>query len=81
MFALSAISSLVCAAFLLRAHFRTRSHLLLWSGLCFLAFFIDNILLLGAAGTPLEAPPIASEVPALVGAAVLVFGLIWETRA
>jgi hypothetical protein len=66
---------------LLRGYLRTKVRLLLWSGLCFLAFFVDNILLLGASPTPVETHPVLSEIPALVGTAVLVFGLIWETRA
>lgn len=79
-YSLSAITSVLCAILLLRGYFSTKVRLLLWSGLCFLAFFVDNVLLLGAARAPVEAPPILSEVPALVGIAVLVFGLIWETR-
>jgi hypothetical protein len=80
-YSLCAITSVLCAILQLRGYLRTRVRLLLWSGLCFLAFFVDNILLLGAARTPVDAPPILSEIPALVGTAVLVFGLIWETRA
>jgi hypothetical protein len=80
-YSLCAITSALCAVLLLRGYLRTKTPLLLWSGLCFVAFFVDNILLLGAARTPLDAPPILSEIPALVGTAVLVSGLIGETRA
>jgi heme/copper-type cytochrome/quinol oxidase subunit 4 len=80
-YSLSAITSVLCAILLLRGYLRTKVRLLLWSGLCFVAFSVHNILLLGAARTPVDAAPILSEIPALVGTAVLVFGLIWETRA
>lgn len=79
-YSLSAITSVLCAILLLRGYFSTKVRLLLWSGLCFVAFFVDNVLLFGAARAPIETATILSEVPALVGIAVLVFGLIWETR-
>lgn len=79
-YSLCAITSVLCAILLLRGYLRTKARLLLWSGLCFFGFFVNNIVLLGVVRTPLEADPILSEVPALIGTAVLVFGLIWETR-
>jgi hypothetical protein len=79
-YSLCAITSILCAILLLRSYLRTKARLLLWSGLCFVGLFVNNIALLGAVRTPLETDPILSEVPALVGIAVLVFGLIWETR-
>ena len=79
-YALCAITSLLCAALLLRAYRNTRVRLLLWSGLCFVGFFVNNVLLL--LDTTLAADlSIARAMPALAGAGVLIYGLIWETRA
>lgn len=38
-------TSLACGLLLLRAHWRTRSDLLLWSGGCFIGLALDNALL------------------------------------
>lgn len=43
---LCALTSIGCAALLLRAHRRSRSPLLLWSGLCFLGLSVNNMLLI-----------------------------------
>lgn len=41
---LSALVTLLCAALLLIAYNRTRTPLLLWSGLCFAGLTISNVL-------------------------------------
>jgi len=44
-YTLCALTALACATLLLRAFFRTRFKLLLWSGLCFVGLCINNVLL------------------------------------
>lgn len=45
-YSLCGLTSLTCAVLLLRAFWRTRFRLLLWSGLCFAGFTANNVLLL-----------------------------------
>jgi hypothetical protein len=42
---LSAATALACALLLLRGYRRSRTRLLLWCGLCFLALFAENVML------------------------------------
>jgi hypothetical protein len=44
-YSLCALAALLCAVLLLRAYFRTRARLLLWSGLCFVGLTLNNALL------------------------------------
>jgi hypothetical protein len=43
---LCALTSAACAAMLLRGYLRNRARFLLWSSLCFVAFFVNNLLLM-----------------------------------
>jgi hypothetical protein len=45
-YALCTLTSIVCAAMLLRAHRRTGNRLLLWSGVCFVGLALNNALML-----------------------------------
>lgn len=45
-YALCTLTSIVCAAMLLRAHRRSRNRLLLWSGVCFVGLALNNALML-----------------------------------
>jgi hypothetical protein len=78
-YSLCALTSLACAVLLLRSYARTRVHLLLWSGLCFVGLTLNNILLvLDRVVLPevdLAVPRLAA---ALAGLLLLLFGLIWE---
>ena len=78
---LCAVTSIACAVLLLRGYARSRVRLLLWSGLCFAGFALNNVLLVLA---PVFSPdwnalPVREAV-ALVSAALLVFGLVWESE-
>lgn len=78
-YVLSALTSLLCAVLLLRAYAAGRARLLLWSGVCFLWFAANNVLLF----VDLELVPdtdlsLARSGTALVGALTLLVGLIWE---
>jgi hypothetical protein len=80
-YVLCAGTSVVCALLLLRAWLRSRSRLLLWSGLCFLWFAANNVLLF----VDLEVVPdsdlsVARSGTAFVGAATLLLALVWESR-
>ena len=84
---LCAATSLLCAVLLWRGYARTRARLLLWSSLCFIALFLNNVLLFldkvvwpdrtEVAGVEF---PLFRAVFAFVGVAVLVFGLIWDSE-
>ncbi|MGE6756972.1 DUF5985 family protein [Corallococcus interemptor] len=76
---LCALTSLACAVLLLRAWRRTRMKLLLYSGLCFSAFTVNNVLLfVDLVLIPAGDLSLARTVTSLVGSGVLLFGLIWD---
>jgi hypothetical protein len=80
-YVLCALTSFLCAGLLLRGWARTRSGLLLWSGICFLWFAANNVLLF----VDLEVAPdvdlsLARSGTAFVGAATLLLALVWEAR-
>jgi energy-converting hydrogenase Eha subunit G len=77
---LCALTSIICAALLLRGWSQTRARLLFWSGLCFAGLALNNILLIiDVTVLPQVDMEMWRTVPALVGVALLVYGLIWET--
>lgn len=80
-YALCALTSLACAALLLRGYARTRVPLLLWSGLCFVGLGLNNVLLF----VDLRIAPdvdlsVWRTLPALVGVGFLLLGLVWKNR-
>jgi len=79
-YALCALTSLACAALLLRGYHRTHVRLLWWSGLCFVGLFLNNALLVldGRISQDLST---ARTFPALAGVALLLYGMIWESDA
>ncbi len=80
-YALCALTSLLCAVLLFRGYRRKGTRLLLWSSACFVGFFLNNLLLLVDVNVPLEDLSIWRSLPALAGTLILVYGLVWETRA
>lgn len=80
-YVLCALTSLACAVLLLRGYFRTRVRLLLWSGLCFVGLAINNALLVADVTNLLTDLSNWRTLPALAGAALLVYGLVWDSRA
>lgn len=78
---LCALVSLLCAVLLLRAYFRGRHRLLLWSGLCFAGLtvanglvFLDLVILTETNLYPLRLAVTAAAV------LTLLFGLLWENE-
>ena len=78
---LCAVASVACAVLLLRAYLRTRTRLLLWSGLCFAGLGLNNVVLV----VDLIVVPDADLstwrlVPAAAGIVLLVYGLVWDAE-
>ena len=76
---LCAVTSLVCAVLLLRAYAASRARLLFWSGVCFVWFTLNNVMLF----VDLELVPdtdlsLARSGTAFVGAVTLLAALVWE---
>lgn len=80
-YVLCGIASLACALLLLRSYSRTRSRLLLWSGVCFALFALNNaVLVLDVVIIPetdFQGLLWRNMLGASAGS-VLLFGLIWE---
>jgi heme/copper-type cytochrome/quinol oxidase subunit 4 len=80
-YALCALTSIVCAWLLLRGYARTRFRLLLWSGLCFAGLALNNILLfIDLRVLPETDLSLVRTLPALLGVGLLLYGLLWEAR-
>ena len=58
---------------------QSRARLLLWSALCFAGLCLNNVLLIvDVRVVPGVDLSIWRTVPALVGVALLIYGLVWE---
>lgn len=80
-YALCALTSLACAVLLLRGYARSRVRLLLWSGICFAGLALNNIVVfIDVRVLPDTDLSLVRTIPALIGIAVLIYGLVWETR-
>ena len=78
---LCAATCLLCAVMLLRGYARTGVRLLLWSGLCFLALMLDNIMLyVDVVVVPSVNLVIVRKIPGLIGLVLLLFGLVWDSK-
>lgn len=80
-YVLCALTSAVCAWLLLRTYAANRVRLLLWSGLCFVGFTLNNLLLVLDLAVIDEVDLSGARAgSALASVSLLLFGLIWETR-
>jgi hypothetical protein len=78
---LCALTSLTCAVLLWRGYQRSRARLLLWSALCFAGLFVNNVLLvIDTRILPDVDLAIVRLLPALLGATLLVYGLVWDAE-
>lgn len=80
-YVLCALTSLVCAALLVRSYAANRSSLLLWSSVCFVGLAVNNVVLV------LDLMVVASvdfsmvrALTALCAVVALLGGLIWSAR-
>ena len=80
-YALCAITSVMCAVLLLRGYSSSRVRLLFWASLCFFGFALNNILLfVDLILLPQVDLFLWRTMPALVGVTLFLYGLIWESR-
>jgi hypothetical protein len=78
---LCAATSFLCAVLLLRGFARTGVRLLLFSGICFVGFTIDNfVLYLDLIVIPEIDISLVRRMPGLIALVVLLFGLVWESK-
>ena len=78
---LCAATSSLCAGLLFRGYRRSGARLLFWSALCFAGLALNNVMLIvDVRFVPQIDLSTWRMVPALAGAALLLYGLIWETR-
>jgi hypothetical protein len=79
-YALCALTSLACAFLLLRQYRASGARLLMWAGLCFLGFALNNVLLVVDLGIATDVDLSAwRALPSLGGLACLIYGLVWES--
>lgn len=73
---LCALTSLLCAVLLFRAWQATRTRLLFWGALCFVGLMLNNVLLV--IDVRMDRVDLAGIrlLPALLGVAVFLYGLI-----
>jgi hypothetical protein len=80
-YVLCALAATACAWLLARSYVASRVRLLLWSAICFAGLALNNVILfidkVVAQGTDLSAWRL---VPAAVGLAAMVYGLVWEAE-
>jgi uncharacterized protein DUF5985 len=80
-YALCALTSIVCAILLLRGYRSRRTRLLFFSALCFVGLALNNILLLIDLYVFPEVDLFLPRTAiALVAVMILLYGLIWEAE-
>ncbi len=76
---LCALTSIACAALLIRSYRANRARLLFWSSLCFIGLALNNVLLfVDLIVVPQVDLLLLRDVVALIALAVMLFGLIWD---
>lgn len=80
-YALCALTSIGCAALLIRSWSRSRVRLLMWCALGFAGLALNNTLLfLDRVVLPESDLGLLRDVTGFAGIGVLLLGLIWESR-
>jgi hypothetical protein len=78
---LCALTSLACAVLLWRGWRQSGARLLLWSALCFVGLFLNNVLLIvDTRLLPQYDLAVVRMIPALLGALALVYGLVFDSE-
>jgi hypothetical protein len=79
---LCALTSIACAILLLRGYGRTRTRLLLWSGLCFAGLAVNNLLLIldKVITGPETDFSLIRGATAVVALSLMLYGLIWDAE-
>ncbi len=78
---LCALTSVACAVLLLRGYQQRGVKLLLWSGLAFVGFALGNtMLVVDLVVVPGRDLLLLRSLPVLLGLAVLIYGLVWDTK-
>lgn len=76
---LCALTSFLCAVLLWRGYRVSGARLLLWSAWCFIGLTLNNVLLVvDMTMLPEVDLSLIRTLPALVGIALLIYGLVWE---
>ncbi len=80
-YSLCFLTSSACAFLLARSYARTRARLLLWSSLCFLFLALNNLtVILDLILLREMSFQLLRVVFSAIGAALLLFGLVWEAE-
>jgi hypothetical protein len=81
LYIVTCMTMLLCAILLLRAYFKVRSKLLLWSGLCFVGLTLSNLLVIADLVLFPKVDLFSYRlVSAAISMALLLYGLIWESQ-
>jgi hypothetical protein len=76
-----ALASIACAVLLARSWHRSRVRLLMWTALGFAGLAVNNILLFtDRVLVPERDLAVARDITGFAGIAILMLGLIWESR-
>ena len=73
-----ALTSILCAALLIRGYLASRSRLLLWSSLGFVGLAANNVMLVLDRLVITQDLVLSRTLPALLGVTILLFGCIWD---
>jgi hypothetical protein len=78
-YALCAVTSLLCAVLLLRSYRSSRVRLLLWSGLCFVGFCVSAVfVIIDLRVLPTTDLSVWRSLPSVAGLACLLYGMIMD---
>ena len=76
---LCALTSITCAALLVRSYRRTRTSLLLWSSICFVGLAVNNALLfVDLVVVPTVDLSLVRALSGLLAVTALLVGLVWS---
>lgn len=80
-YVLCALTSVGCAVLLFRGYKNSGARLLFWAALCFAGLALNNIMVfVDERVVPSTDLSVVRSLPALLGVALFVYGLIWEVR-